>query len=316
MLFVARALDGVTGGNVSVANAYLADITDEAERSASFGKMAVSSNLGFVLGPALAGALGATALRETLPVLVAFLISVVASLIIAFKLPDTDMCTLATDPERTNVRKILGQEQKECFQLKAASKLSMREVLTLPGVAALLTLHFLVFLAFNLFYISFPIYASTGMGWSLTDLGVFFAAMGLMMVLVQGPVLKRASKIWSDRMLILGGTLVLAASFVFFTSQTTWVIYAGTALLALGNGLMWPSLLAILSKATDRSTQGTVQGFASSAAAVASITGLLVGGLLYGSIGANVFLVSAAVMAPVFIIALAMPRLGRMATLG
>ncbi len=68
VLFIARALDGVTGGNVSVANAYLADISEEDDRSANFGKMAVSANLGFIVGPAVAGALGATALGETLPV--------------------------------------------------------------------------------------------------------------------------------------------------------------------------------------------------------------------------------------------------------
>ena len=99
------------------------------------------------------------------------------------------------------------------------------------------------------------------MEWSLTGIGIFFSAMGFMMVLVQGPLLKRASMIWSDRRLVFGGTLVLAASFVFFASQATRVIYVGTALLALGNGLMWPSLLAILSKATDRSVQGAVQGW-------------------------------------------------------
>ena len=69
VLFIARALDGITGGNVSVANAYLADITDENHRSENFGKMAVSANLGFIFGPALAGLLGATAWGETVPVL-------------------------------------------------------------------------------------------------------------------------------------------------------------------------------------------------------------------------------------------------------
>ena len=69
VLFIARALDGITGGNVSVANAYLADITDEDHRSENFGKMAVSANLGFIFGPALAGLLGATAWGETVPVL-------------------------------------------------------------------------------------------------------------------------------------------------------------------------------------------------------------------------------------------------------
>ena len=62
VLFVARALDGATGGNISVANAYLADITPETDRSRNFGRMAVSSNLGFVFGPALAGILAGCAL--------------------------------------------------------------------------------------------------------------------------------------------------------------------------------------------------------------------------------------------------------------
>ena len=61
VLFVARAADGITGGNISVANAYLADVTEESQRSTNFGKMAASSNLGFILGPAMAGLLGATA---------------------------------------------------------------------------------------------------------------------------------------------------------------------------------------------------------------------------------------------------------------
>jgi MFS family permease len=308
VLFLARALDGITGGNVSVANAYLADITEDSDRSANFGKMAVSSNLGFIFGPAIAGVLGATALGETLPVLAAFLISFVASLIIGFRLQETRMCVLGADPERMNVRKVLGQEQKECFQLKAAPKLSMGQVLSLPSVTLLMALQFLVFLAFNLFYIAFPVHAATGLGWTLTETGVFFSAMGFMMVMVQGPLLKQASRTWPDRMLVLGGSVMLAISFLFFTSHATAMIYAGTALLATGNGLMWPSLLAVLSKSTDRNDQGAVQGFASSAAAIASIAGLLIGGVLYGVLGSRVFVLSAAITSLVFLVAFRIPR--------
>lgn len=307
VLFLARALDGITGGNVSVANAYLADITDEADRSANFGKMAVSSNLGFIVGPAIAGALGATVLGETLPVLAAFVVSIAASLIIAFKLPEAQPCVLASDPEQANIRRMMGQEQKECFELKGAPKLSMAEILRLPSVTLLLTLYFLVFLAFNLFYIVFPVYAATGIGWSLTETGIFFSVMGLMMVLVQGPVLKRASRIWSDRALLIAGSLLLAISFPFFTSSATIVLYVGTACLSVGNGLMWPSLLAILSRTTDRSVQGAVQGFAGSAAAVASIGGMLVGGVFYEFMGPRVFLISASITAAAFFTAFAVP---------
>ena len=69
VLFLARAIDGITGGNISVANAYLADLSSDKTRSKNFGKMAISSNLGFILGPALAGILGGTIYGEILPVL-------------------------------------------------------------------------------------------------------------------------------------------------------------------------------------------------------------------------------------------------------
>ena len=86
ILFLARAVDGLTGGNISVAYAYVADVTPEDERNRSFGRMAVSSNLGFVVGPALAGVLGATALGMTLPPIVAAGISLCALLLIGFRL--------------------------------------------------------------------------------------------------------------------------------------------------------------------------------------------------------------------------------------
>ena len=69
VLFIARAIDGITGGNISVANAYLSDISSDENRSKNFGKMAISSNLGFIVGPAIAGILGATIYGAILPVL-------------------------------------------------------------------------------------------------------------------------------------------------------------------------------------------------------------------------------------------------------
>ncbi len=304
VLFLARALDGLTGGDVSIANAYLADISDEHDRSANFGRMAVATNLGFVFGPAFAGLLGTVGRGDVLSVIAALLISALACLIIVFGLPDTTPCVLSADPERVNVRKLFGQEHKQCFTMRAAPKLSVAEILALPSMKLLLALYFLVFFAFNLFYVAFPVYAATGIRWSLLEIGVYFAVMGLMMALVQGPVLARISERWSERQRVLGGSVVLAASFPFFASGSTPMIYLGTALLAVGNGVMWPSLLAILSGMTDRSVQGAVQGFASSAGAVASIAGLLLGGALYQWLGSGVFLFSAALIAACFALSL------------
>ena len=308
VLFLARAFDGLTGGNVSVANAYLADITPEAERSATFGKMAVSANLGFIVGPALAALLGATAMGETLPVLAAFGISVIAALLIAKALPDSPAHQIAKDPERVNVSQVLGPDQKECYRIKCGEQLPGLGILRLSGLPLILTIHFIVFLAFNLFYIAFPVHAATAIEWSLTEVGIFFSVLGLMMALVQGPVLSWASKRWTDRMLVLVGSILLTISFTFFTRDHAAFIYGGAALLAVGNGLMWPSLLAILSKVADSSVQGAVQGFAGSSSAVASIIGLIVGGLLYGVLDASVFVLASILTAGVVILSFALPR--------
>ena len=302
VMFVARACDGLTGGNVSVANAYLADITDEENRNANFGKMAVSANLGFILGPAIAGLLSGTALGELLPVLAALSISFVATLIIAFRLPDSKPCTIEQDPEQANVRKIFGQEQKPCFEMQGGDKLSLREIFRLDKVTPLLTVYFLVMLGFNFYYAAFPIYAAEGLLWSVRDVGVYFSVLSLSMVIVQGPILSRASEKLSDATLAIVGSPILAASFVFFLSRQTGLLYLGAVLLALGNGLMWPSVVSMLSKAAGRRHQGTVQGFASSCGAVASIMGLLAGGALYANFEARVFLVSSLIILSVFFI--------------
>jgi len=164
-------------------------------------------------------------------------------------------------------------------------------------VPRLLSLNLLVYLAFNFFYIAFPVYVARDLGWSLGATGVFFSVTSVLMVVVQGPVLARASRSFASRTLVLAGSLLLAASFPFFTARGVAPIYAGAALLALGNGLMWPSLLALLSKATAPDVQGAVQGLAGSGAAMASIVGLLAGGMLYGRLGSGVFLLAAAITA-------------------
>jgi DHA1 family tetracycline resistance protein-like MFS transporter len=313
VLFVARAVDGLTGGNVSVANAYLADITPEDKRSTNFGRMAVSANLGFVLGPALAGVLGATAAGESLPVLAAFIISGGASLIILVALRDPKPASLHSKPEPTTVRSVLGADQKECYPIKCSAPLGAIEILRMPTIGILLLLQGLVFLAFNFFYVAFPVNASTVLQWSLGEVGLYFTVMGLLMATVQGPVLAALSRRVNEKVLIVVGSALLASSFLFFVSNNSTVIYVGTALLAVGNGIMWPSLLALLSKAAAPEAQGSVQGLSGSITALASILGLLLGGALYQFLDQDVFIVAAIVtgLATVFALQLARHTAGR-----
>lgn len=295
VLIAARALDGLTGGNVSIANAYLADITTDDERAASFGQMAVSSNLGFVLGPAIAGVLGATALGALLPVVAAAAISLLATVLIAFRLPDVPPCAVAGNPDLSTVRKQYGQEQRDCFEVSEASAVTVTWIRSQPGLVALMTMHFLVMLAFNFYYVTFPVHAVGTLSWTISETGTFFAVMGLLMVVVQGPVYKRVTRWASGPALVVTGAALLALGFWMFDTSRSPIIYGAVVLLAVGNGIMWPSVLSLLSQAAGRTHQGAVQGLAGSLGAVASITGLLLGGALYGSIGSRVFWVSAGV---------------------
>jgi MFS transporter, DHA1 family, tetracycline resistance protein len=114
VLFFARSLYGITGGNVSVVNAYLADVSSEKNRSKNFGKMAISSNLGFIVGPTIAGVLGGTIYKDMLPVLAAVFISLIAIIVIGFTLKELNSRDRIQIPiqEKENIRKVFSQECK------------------------------------------------------------------------------------------------------------------------------------------------------------------------------------------------------------
>ena len=97
------------------------------------------------------------------------------------------------------------------------------------------------------------------------------------------------------------GSFILGSNFVLLTSSNTLVLYGAAVLFAAGNGLMWPSFLSILSKVAGEKHQGAVQGFASSSGSLASIIGLIAGGVLYTLLGAWTFLVSAFIIYAVFL---------------
>jgi MFS family permease len=301
VLFLARIVDGLTGGNVSVADAYVADISSDENRSRNFGKMTISSNLGFIVGPALAGILGATVYGEALPVLVALILSLVVLLVIILALKESKSSILVEIPEKGNVGKVFSFESKECYKTANPKRLRLQDVFKLKYISFLFVLNFLIFLGFNIFYTSFPIHAISSLGWTVTEMGIFFAVLSGIMVLVQGPILRKASKRFSEEKLVIIGSMILGTNFILLLSTNTIIVYGAAILFAVGNGLMWPSVLSILSKRAGTVQQGAVQGVANSFESLASIIGLTMGGLLYNTLGATTFLISSGVIFTVFI---------------
>ncbi|MCH2083448.1 MAG: MFS transporter [Saprospiraceae bacterium] len=292
ILMAARAFDGLTGGNISVANAYLADITDAEDRKANYGKLAAAMNLGFIIGPTLAGLLASLPAGKWWTVVASAGISFIGIFIIQFLLPDVKPCGEdLSDLKQEDLKKVLNREHMDC--IPPPNNEAHFNVWQVNSFPIYLFLYFLIFLVFNFFYASFPVYASKYLGWDSSALGVFFTILASSMIVTQTFLLPRLSKSVNDWSLFIVGCFILSLSFGLLVLPPNWAVYSSAILYGLGNGLMWPSFLSMLSQLGDKSQQGRIQGFAGSAGSLASIIGLIAGGFIFSVIGEQIFLFSA-----------------------
>ncbi|MEO0472822.1 MAG: MFS transporter [Bacteroidota bacterium] len=308
ILFLARAFDGLTGGNVSVANAYLSDISTDENRKANFGKMASSTSLGFVLGPMLASLLGGTALKELLPVMAAATVSLLAIMVIRFRLPESRPELVDPNIKPLRLAKLFQIEHKECYEMEHCDESNFRSILREPGIPLMFLIYFLTFLSFSFFYAGLPIFASTVLEWETSQLGLLFTYSSGLMILVQGPLLTFLSDKVKGEYLVLTGALLIMINFIMLPMVDGAMIYVAISFMAIGNGMMWPSFLALLAQRGSPKVQGSIQGYANSMGSLASIFGLVLGGTLFGQIGPKVFWIAAVVMCLVFLVSLNLLR--------
>ena len=194
-----------------------------------------------------------------------------------------------------NIRRFFQVEHKDCYtegqeEIKEESNKRFKRIMQIEGIPLLFAVYFLTFFAFSLFYAGLPVYANQDLGWSAVDLGLFLAYSSLIMIVVQGPVLTRLSSKVSGKSLILFGSLMLAVSFYLLQWENIYLLYAANTFLSLGNGLMWPSFLSQLAATGEKRLQGEIQGYGTSMGSIASMIGLMAGGVLFESIGTQVFL--------------------------
>lgn len=304
LVFAARALDGGTGGNISVANAYVADLTRDAPgvRQLAFGRMGMAASLGFVIGPAAAGLLGGTVWGPRLPIMIAALIAAATTVAIVLLVREPAGRCPVGPPGPGVVEAGLNQQAKRCDT--TPPKAALRTMMRKSPVGPILGATFIIFLGFNLFYAGFPIHAASVHGWHAGELGVFFAVLSGMMVIAQGPLLSLASRRLGNSVVFALGMGLLVLAFVGFWLPGGAISYAGAVCFALGNGLSWPTFQARVAE-IGGPAQGVVQGAVTSASSLASITGLVAGGVLYPVLGGTLFLVAAAF----FVVALALTPL-------
>jgi MFS transporter, DHA1 family, tetracycline resistance protein len=304
VLFLARAVEGLTGGNVSVANAYVADVTPTNERSAAFGTMGVAASLGFVIGPAIAGLIGKSYL---IAVLGALALSMTATLVVARRLPESLPCVQRKLENRAQAAVVFGIEPRPCVNLDVGRE-RFRDTLRVAYVPRLLLFYFVAYMGFTVFQAAFPAHAATTLHWTVRQTGVLFTVLSATLAIVQGLVTGRLSKKLGNRVVIASGSAVLGIGLLLFASIRTPLVYAAGVLYATGTGLMWPPLLAVIANAAGGKHQGAVQGLAGSAGGVASMLGLLLGGILYESVGSATFLVASAMLMVCAVMSLALAQ--------
>ncbi|MEM1321817.1 MAG: MFS transporter [Bacteroidota bacterium] len=304
LLFVARLIDGFTGGNISVANAYISDISTDEDRSKNFGLIGTSTSLGLAVGPAVSAVLAATFLGTLLPLTLAALAALLTAYIINKRLTESNPCVGNSSlPSFSNLGQLFKAEKKDCYEEKEqGARNNWNEILAIKGIPTMYLLYFLTYLALNLFTVVLPIYTASTLHWTVAELGIFLAYYSFVTMIAQGPILSKVANYINDRSLMLTGALLLATGFALLTGKTVLVLYIAVSIMALGNGILWPSFLALLSTMGPASRRGAIQGYGASMGSMASIIGLILGGALFDFLGTTVFIIGAGIFLVIAVI--------------
>lgn len=264
-LFAGRVIAGMASSSFSTAGAYISDVTPPEQRAAAFGKIGMVFGLGFILGPALGGWLGA--IDPRLPFWGAAALSVLNACYGFFVLPES-----------------LPREKRAAFAWKRAnpvgSLLLLRSHHELFGLA---TVAFLGYLAHAVLPSIAVLYMGYRYGWDTASVGLMLAGVGVAAMIVQGLLIRPLTARFGERTTLLGGLLCGAVGFaVYGVAPQGWIFCLGIPIMAFW-GLAGPATQALMTRRVSGSEQGRLQG------AMASINGVtgLIGPTLFTQIFAH-----------------------------
>ncbi len=315
LIALARITDGVFDGSISVANAYIADVPDEDARRLHYARLGAASSLGFAVGPMLAGFIARSDLGVRVVLLIALALSGLAALLISRRLPALPPRPgAAVEVARAggvHAHKALGGG---CPEAVRHPRWRVRAILSIPELRPLIALYFAIYFAFSMFAAALPIHAIVDVGCSIPMLGFLYTTLALALGGTEAFILPPLARKLAPAVIAAAGSALLVGAYVVMSLSYRPALIAGGVLYGVGNGLMWPSYLTMLSQTGPPQLQGTVQGVGSSTGSFASIIGTVTGGLVYGATGVVVFYLSAAAAAVATLIFLV--QIGRVASKG
>jgi DHA1 family tetracycline resistance protein-like MFS transporter len=241
MLFIARIVDGLSGGNISTARAYVADVTEPKDRSRAFGLIGAAFGLGFILGPGISALLAP--ISYTAPIWAAAGITLIATLMAWFWLPETvHRAHAGTGMPFRNVVAMMGR----------------------PVLRRVLLMDFAYWFAFAMFQTTFALFASARFGFDAGQTAFFFAVFAVLGAVVQGMFIRTIVGRLGDKATFMLGLVFAATGLVAATLTHTVALFAVSLIpLALGIGFGHPTMSSLISRAARAEEQGRVQGAAS-----------------------------------------------------
>ena len=267
LLFISRFFDGLTGGNISVAQAMIGDVSTKENRARNFGMIGAAFGLGFIFGPFIGGKLSdphtLSWFSATTPFYFAATLAFINMLSVLFVLKETNK---HMHPHKLTWNKSIS---------------NIVEALKIKELKAIFLTSFFFNAGFTFFTTFFSVYLIKKFGFDQGNIGDFFAYIGIWSVITQGLITRYVSKRFSEekvlRLSLVGtGIIVLA----YFLPQHAWQIYLIPPFFGLASGLTMANLGSLLSKSTDPKNQGKVFGINSSVQALAQLIPAIISGFI------------------------------------
>ena len=270
LLFIGRILDGITGGNISTAQAYIADITTKENRAKGMGLIGAAFGLGFIFGPAIGGILSRWGIH--VPFFFAAAMCFANAVLLYFRLPET---VTPDHPARNSAAG--GRSVRQLFS-------SLKQ----PRLAFVLVIYFLFIVAFSIMTTSFSLYTMFRFGYDAQHTGYLFAYVGLIAVIIQGGLIGRLVKRFGELPLVIFGAFCFAISlfavpFVGPAAGGLAALLVGGGVFSMGNSLATPALTSLASKSVGAEQQGVVLGVTQSTASLARAVGPFLAAVLINS---------------------------------
>jgi len=260
-LFLARIIDGISGGNISTAQAYIADVTSPEERSKGMGLIGAAFGLGFIFGPAIGGLM--SHFSPEAPFFFAAALAAANATALYFLLPES-----------------LAAEHRN----QARRRLTISQVLEESGswqLKAVMGTYFFATVAFAMLTATYALFAYNRFHFDATHTGYMFTYVGVLGAIIQGGLLGRLVKLFGEKKLALIGTFIFAVSlFALPLSASLSTLLLTSTGIAIGNSLVTPTLNGLASKSISPTLQGRVLGVMASVASFARIIGPVLGGFL------------------------------------